>query len=128
MATAPGPDPVLAALEGVLAVGRTNVASWMTVMERVERIRALRLEGRPYTEMELPTDVRLVDALADNQRRLGDATTVLRDALLVQLRAEGLAASEIARLLGVSRQWISRLLADLARATPVDGEDGAGAS
>jgi DNA-binding NarL/FixJ family response regulator len=116
-------DPVMAALDRVTAVGRDNVTSWMVVMERVEQIRRLRADGIPYTAMQLPEGTRLVDALDDNQQRLQEATTALRNASILQLRAEGLTSAEIARRFGVSRQWVSRLLADLT-ATGVDSPSG----
>lgn len=107
-------DPLLDALDLVLQVGRENVVTWMAVMTRAEEVRRQRRLGVPYTEMDLPDGVRLVDGLADNQRRLSEALTRLRDASILSLREEGVALAEIARRFGVSRQWVSRLLAELS--------------
>lgn len=116
-------DPILDALEQVVAVGRANVTSWMEVMERVELVRKERSRGVPYTSMDLPDGPRLVDALAHNLQNLNAAATLLRNASIQALHAEGLSLAEIARRFGVSRQWVSRLLAGLEGATPVDDLD-----
>ena len=111
----------MAAMEQVIAVGRRNVRLWMDVMDRVERVRDLHRAGVPYTQMDLE-GTRLIDALALMQQGLGDATTGLRDASIVVLRDSGMSLAEIARLFGVSRQWVSRLTAELDGATPVDDD------
>ena len=111
-------DPVLDALDGILGVGRANITSWMLIMDRIERIRKLRNEGIPYSQMKLGDETRLIDELGDNHRRLTEATARLRDASILELRGEGLSVADIARSFGVSRQWVSRLLHELTAAQP----------
>src|SRR5438445_7227644 len=87
---APSDDPVLDALDLILGVGRANITSWMLIMERIGRIRKLRSEGVPYTQMSLGDDTRLIDELTENHRRITEASAQLRNASIVELRDEGL--------------------------------------
>lgn len=112
-------------MDKVLAVGRTNVRLWMDVMDRVEHVRVQRASGVPYTRMDLPEGPRLIDALALIQQGLAEASTDLRDASILMLRDSGASLAEIARQFGVSRQWVSRLIAELEGATTVDADEDA---
>jgi len=105
-------DPVLEALDELVAVGRANVVAWMGVMERVAEVREMRLQGISYRNMSLSEGMSVVEAVAANQERLTAAGAKFRRAAVRQLQAEGLGAAAIARAFGVSRQRVASLLAD----------------
>jgi len=105
------PDPVLDALEGLLAAARENIVAWVGVMERVESIREQRRLGVPYSEMRIGTTTPpIIDAVSRNQERLGSAAAALRRSLAHALAAEGMSHADIARVFGVSRQRVGMLL------------------
>jgi predicted XRE-type DNA-binding protein len=106
-------DAVLQALDELMAAARHNIVAWVTVMERVEQIRAQRAAGVPYTEIEVPDgSPRIIDAVTENQERLSAAAAQFRRAAARQMQQEGLTAAEIARVFGVTRQRVSALLHD----------------
>ena len=104
------PDPVLEALDDVVAAARANVVTWMGVMERVERVRELRRQGLRYRDMHVDDGVPIVEALSSAQERLNAAAGRFRRATVATLHDEGMTAAEIARIFGVSRQRVSSLL------------------
>jgi len=104
-------DPVLDALDGILAAARDNIVSWVGVMERVEAIREQRRQGVAYTEMQIvSTTPPIIDTVARNQERLGTAAAALRRSLAHALNEEGMSHADIARIFGVSRQRVGMLL------------------
>ncbi|MDQ1684448.1 MAG: hypothetical protein QOC82_1185 [Frankiaceae bacterium] len=104
-------DPVLDALDGILAAARENIVSWVGVMERVEEIREQRRQGIAYTEMKIEGSTPLIiDTVARNQERLGTAAATLRRSLAHALFAEGMSHADIGRIFGVSRQRVGMLL------------------
>jgi DNA invertase Pin-like site-specific DNA recombinase len=104
-------DPVLDALDGILAAARENIVSWVGVMERVEAIREQRRQGTPYAEMKIEgTTPPIIDTVARNQERLGIAAAALRRAVAHALNEEGMSHADIARAFGVSRQRVGMLL------------------
>ncbi|MDQ1699556.1 MAG: hypothetical protein QOG34_1419 [Frankiaceae bacterium] len=104
-------DPVLDALDGILAAARDNIVSWVGVMERVEEIREQRRQGIAYTEMKIEGSTPpIIDTVARNQERLGTAAATLRRSLAHALFAEGMSHADIGRIFGVSRQRVGMLL------------------
>ena len=57
-------DPVLAALDCLVAAGRENVSAWMGIMARVDAVREMRRQGVAYTEMSIPEGVPIIDAVS----------------------------------------------------------------
>jgi len=116
-------DPVLEALDGLLAVARQNIVSWVGVMERVEAVREQRRQGVPYVDMEIESNTPpIIDTVSRNQERLGAAAARLRRSIARMLAAEGMSHADIARIFGVSRQRVGMLLRN--EAEPHDGSDG----
>jgi hypothetical protein len=104
-------DPVLDALDGLLAVARENIVSWVGVMERAEAIREQRRLGLDYSRMQIEsTTPSIIDAVSRNQERLGVAAATLRRTLAHTLVDEGMSHADVARLFGVSRQRVGMLL------------------
>jgi len=119
-----GTDPVLDAIDGLLAAARENIVAWVGVMERAESIREQRRLGVQYTEMRIAsTTPPLIDAVSRNQERLGTAAAALRRSLAHTLAAEGMSHADIARAFGVSRQRVGMLLRN--ESEPLEGRDGA---
>jgi len=127
-------DPLLGALDELVAAAQANMSAWSDMMSRVERIRELRANGVPYSEITLDdgTSPLIIDVLAANQERLSAAGSRYRRAAVRQLQADGLSKSEIARRMGVTRQRIANLLrgdtdaehdAEHDDATEIDSED-----
>lgn len=115
-------DPVLDALDGILAAARENIVSWVGVMERVEAIREQRRQGIAYTQMQImSTTPPIIDTVSRNQERLGAAAATLRRALAHTLFAEGMSHADIGRIFGVSRQRVGMLLRN--EAEPADDAD-----
>src|SRR3954463_16606279 len=97
------PDPILEALEGVVAAARANVVTWMGVMARADAIRELRRQGIAYRDMRLEGGVPIIEAISEAQERLNAAASRFRRTTIRELHAEGMTAAEIARSFGVSR-------------------------
>jgi len=68
-------DPLLEALDELVAAARANMSAWTEMMGRVEQIRELRRQGVPYAEMDLGDNNSppVIDVLAKNQERLSAA-------------------------------------------------------
>ena len=106
-------DPLLAALDELVATARDNIIVWVRIMGRVDEIRELRRRGTPYSDMSLRADgPTIIDAVTGNQERLTATAAQYRRAAVRQLHAEGMRPAEIARAFGVSRQRIAALLSD----------------
>ena len=104
-------DPVLDAIDGLLAAARENIVAWVGVMARAESIREQRRSGVPYSDMHIDTTTPpIIDAVSRNQERLGVAAAALRRSLAHALAAEGMSHADIARVFGVSRQRVGMLL------------------
>ena len=104
-------DPVLQALEELVRAGRQNIANWLVLMERVDRVRELRAQDVPYRDMNVDQGMSVIEAISDNQDRLTAAAAKFRRAMAHELHTEGLTPAAIARLYGVSRQRVASLLA-----------------
>lgn len=105
-------DAVLAALDDLVAVGRSNIVAWIGVMSRVDEVRALRSSGTAYKDMTLSDGVSIAEAIATNQEKLTAAAAKFRRATARQLHNEGMTPSAIARAFGVTRQRVAALLTD----------------
>jgi len=104
-------DPVLHALDELVAAARANVSEWEHVISRAERIKELRAGGHPYRAMRIEDDgPTIIDVVSRNQSRLTDAAAAFRRAIARELVAEGMSRAEIARLFGVSRQRVGMLV------------------
>ena len=104
------PDPVLEALEDVVAAARANVVTWMGVMARADVVRDLRRQGIAYRDMQVDGGVPIIESIGEAQERLNAAASRFRRTTIRELHAEGMTAAEIARIFGVSRQRVSSLL------------------
>jgi hypothetical protein len=117
-------DPTLEALEELVRAGRQNMANWLVLMERVDRVRELRAQGVTYRDMNVGQGMSVIEAISDNQDRLTVAAAKFRRAMAHELHSEGLTPAAIARLYGVSRQRVASLLAGTetaaARAAELD--------
>jgi hypothetical protein len=104
-------DPVLEALDELVAVLEQEAARIRHTVERVETIRRQRLEGRSYREIEEnePRPL-IVEVARDSLAALVDAGSRLRRAEASALYAEGMTMEQIAELFGVTRQRVSALL------------------
>ena len=107
----PGDDPVLAALDELVAAGRQNVIDWMALMTRVDQVREARRRDIDYIEMQLP-GVSVIDTVTANQERLATAAARFRRVLARELHRNGQSPATIARNFGVTRQRIAALLTD----------------
>ena len=103
-------DPVLAALEELVAVGHEHTATWRLVTERVEEIQLLRDRGVPYSQMNLIAGTPVLTGVMGLQDRLDATVGALRRTVAQQLRVEGMSTTAIGHLFGVSRQRVAQLL------------------
>jgi len=104
-------DSVLEALDGLTVALRTSIADSNDTLQRASDIRRQRLAGASYSEIaDSAEQSLLVTVLAQNERRLRRATSLLRRAAVRALYTEGKTMEEIARLLDVTRQRISTVL------------------
>ena len=103
-------DPVLVALEELVAVGHEQTSAWRLVTERVEEIQLLRGGGIPYSQMNLIEGTPVLTGVLALQDRLDAVVGRLRRTVAHQLRAEGLSTTAIGKLFGVSRQRAAQLL------------------
>ena len=106
-----GTDPVLEALEDLVAALKENAARIESTINRAMQIRAERAGGRTYTEIETG-DARplIIEMTRDSLAALVEAGGRLRRAEARALYAEGMTMEQIAALFGVSRQRVSALL------------------
>lgn len=110
MAPSSEPDPVLDALDHIIAV-MNNDSPHERLADRTKQVRALRASGLSYREIAdhslRPPALNLVD---DYIESLSTSATRLRRALIGTLRDEDLTMIEIGELLGVTRQRVSQIL------------------
>lgn len=103
-------DPLLAALDQLVRVGRSSLVGWVEVMTLIEQIREQRTRG--INNDEYPDNIEaLISAVARLQLELTTAAAQLRRAAAQQLRSEGMSTTDIARTFGVTRQRVAHLLA-----------------
>ena len=103
-------DPVLRALEELVAVAHEHTALWRLLTERVDEINSLRGGGIPYSQMNLTEGTPVLTGVLAIQDRLDALVGRLRRTVAHQLRAEGMSTTAIGRLFGVSRQRAAQLL------------------
>ena len=113
----PGDDPLLEALDELVAAGRQNVIDWMALMTRADQVRDARRRGVDYVDMQLP-GLSVIDAVTGNQERLAGAAARFRRVAARELHRSGLSVATIARNFGVTRQRVAALLSDSAPQDP----------
>ncbi len=112
-------DPVLEALDAVLAALGDTETMRREIVRRAKVVRNARDKGRSFREIAgVLQRPHIVELLRMSQERLALSGAVLRRAAAVALRAEGLTVDEIAKMFGVTRPRIIHLLHD---ALPGDG-------
>lgn len=105
------PDPVIDALDELVAALTQNVEANRAAMEQAQTIKDLRGQGLDYRAIADETGSPLVVQLVtENLDRLRVHGARLRQKQAAALHAEGMTMDEIAELFGVSRQRISALL------------------
>lgn len=106
-------DPVLSALDDLMAALTDCRATAAAAEQRVQHIRSLRNDGLGYRsiadEAGRPLIVEVVSA---DIERLQRTAAALRRAHAAALHAEGLTMEQIAGLFGVTRQRIGAILRD----------------
>lgn len=108
---APVGDPVLEAIEDLVAALEANIAASRKAIERAREIAELRSRGWSYRAIAESHDRPLmVQLITDNLDRLADTGSRLRRAQARALHDEGLTMDEIGRLFGVTRQRVSAIL------------------
>lgn len=106
-----GIDPVLEALDELVAALNQNVEASEVAIGRVKAIRQLRARGLAYRDIADETGSPLVvQIVTENLDRLRVHGAHLRQAHATALHEEGLTMDQIAELFGVTRQRISALL------------------
>ena len=112
----PESDPVLEALDDLVAALNQNVDASQVAIERVGTIRGLRAQGLAYRDIADETGAPLVvQIVTENLDRLRVHGAQLRQAHATALHDEGMTMDQIAELFGVTRQRISALLQAAAR-------------
>ena len=114
MTTKGTPDPLaplLDTLNDLLDATEANIARARLVKQRIAHIRRQVADGRSLTDI-VAAEPRplIVELITENIEALQAAGSQLRWAEASALRAEGLTATAIARLFGVTRQRVSKLL------------------
>ena len=105
------PDPVIAALEQLVASLEENIEASRAAIARASEVRDLRREGFAYREIAQRIGRPLaVEIVTENIDRLAESGAALRRTHAQALHDEGLTMSEIADLFGVTRQRISAIL------------------
>ncbi len=105
------PDPVLLALEGLVAALKSNIEASQAAITRASRIRDLRTRDLAYRDIADETGKPLVvELITENIERLRTSGAALRRAQARALHEEGLTMDQIAELFGVTRQRISAIL------------------
>jgi hypothetical protein len=108
-------DPVLDALDDLVAALAENAERNEAMTVRALRMRSEREAGRSYRDIERDAEGPLVVALTrDNLAALLDAGSRLRRAEARALYAEGMTMDQIADLFGVTRQRVSAILKEEA--------------
>lgn len=115
-------DPVLSALEGIVAAVTLNQANNRLILRRAKALRSMREKGLPYRDI-VPQEERplVVELLRQNQERLALSGAAFRRAEAAALRSEGLTMDEIAAVFGVTRPRIIALLRDGAQGSGAGG-------
>jgi transcriptional regulator with XRE-family HTH domain len=107
----PDTDPVITALDDLVAALSQNAEAIETAFERARTIKDLRAKGLAYGAIADETGAPLVVQLVtENLERLRVHGAQLRKAHAAALHDEGLTMDQIAELFGVTRQRISALL------------------
>jgi len=104
-------DPVLGALDELVAALRETTELNRIAIHRADSIRRLRGRGHGYREI-VPMESRplIVELLTQSLYDLADASSRFRKVEARALYSEGLTMAEIADLFGVTRQRIAALL------------------
>ena len=106
-------DAVVAALDEVADAAAVTATESGEVARRARHLRRLRVRGLSWrdiaTQEHPPLLVQLITGILERLARVGSR---LRRAEAHALRTEGMSTQEVARLFGVSRQRVSRLLAE----------------
>jgi DNA repair photolyase len=111
VAAVPEDDPVLAALEDLVAALEANASRIKRIVDRASAIRTLREAGLSYSEIVQPDDRPLiVELITANIEALMAAGGAVRRAEARALHDEGIPMDRIAELFGVTRQRVSALL------------------
>jgi hypothetical protein len=104
-------DEVLTALDDVVEELEQTKQRTTVALRRAQLIRRLRAQGRSYREIvqsgQRPLVVQLLSQMIDGLRSAGSR---FRRATAQALRRDGMTTDEIARLFGVSRQRVSKLV------------------
>lgn len=104
-------DPVLQALDGLVADLESNIEASRQAIARATRIRGLRAQDLAYRDIADETGKPLVvELITENIDRLRTSGAALRRAHARALHEEGLTMDQIAELFGVTRQRISAIL------------------
>lgn len=107
-------DPVLEALDGLVAALRENLEASRVAIDRAVQIKALRTRGMAFRDIVDETGRPLVvELISENLERLSQQGAALRRAQAHALHADGLTMDKIADLFGVSRQRISAILKEV---------------
>ena len=109
-------DAMFAALDELTDALRDNISRNERVLVRAQRMRQLREEGRPWSEVVSEEERPLiVEMLTQNMAVLAGAGSRLRRLEARALHDEGMSMERISRLFGVTRQRVSELLRDPPR-------------
>lgn len=110
-------DEVREAVDGLLVVLRDTEQRNQVARRRAQTMRRLRSHGRSYREILRRVDGALnLGITVESTDRLLEAHGNLEGAEIRALYAEGLGAEEIAVLLGITRERVSKALLRPARA------------
>jgi HEAT repeat protein len=111
MVTGMSADPVLDALDALVAAIEENSERNRRVLERAEFLRTQRASGKSWSELVSEESRPLiVEMIGDNLDRLFEAGSRFRRAEAKALHDDGLTMDRIAELFGVTRQRVSALL------------------
>ena len=107
-------DPVITLLSGLddlLDITDANIARARLIKQRIAHLRREVTAGKPLTTIVAAEQRPLsLELITDNITALQDVGSRLRWAEAAALRAEGLTVAAIARVFGVTRQRVSKLL------------------
>lgn len=109
--TSPADDSALATFEDAADTLDRAAADTTTAAHSVRRLRGERMSGQPWRDVLGEQAARnVLGLLAAAASQLNTATGHLRGAIAYALRSDGLRVKQIAEVLGVSHQRISRVL------------------
>jgi hypothetical protein len=104
-------DPVLAALKELSDVLEANAADQRVLARRIKSATQARATGKSWTEiLERESEPGTIRLVTDILGRMSAVSGVLRRALAVSLREDGLTIPAIAGMFGVTHQRVSSLL------------------